>query len=348
MKKIIPFLLLTTVILSGCGSKTPERLVQSELELIKKLDEKNILNFVSYEDIVRNNSRDTDIGEETIKAVKLFFQNFDYELLSSSVSGDTARVTVEITNLDTKALSHDLCLALIAQSVDPEPLSMNTYFGIMYEILENNTYELITTEATFELVHFETGWSIQNTKMLEDALVSGLITHLGDPYLVTPNEVAAATLDVFDDFTAEDWVAYLDMQDVFAIGSEISDQVDYSLANQIASCFDYEISQMSVEDNKATAYVDITSLDMASVLSVYQEQLLAYADTTSSVRASDMELANQSATFLKNALDQNTETILRSVPLTFQNDGTGWEMDISDDFIEVLLGDAEDALKTFQ
>ena len=351
MKKIIPFILLIAVILTGCGSKTPERLVQSELELIKRLDEKTILNFISYEDIVRNNSRETDVGEETTKAVKLFFQNFDYEILSASVTGDTAQVTVEITNLDTRALSHDLFLALIQEATYPQnsvPLSMNSYFAIMYDVLSNHTYDLITTEATFELVHFENGWSIQNTKALEDALVSGLITNLGDPYLVAPAEVASATLDVFAGFSAEDWVAYLDMNDVFAIGSEISDQVDYSLANQIATCFDYEISQMNIEGNEATAYVDITSLDMSSVLSAYQEKLLAYADTTSSVRASDMELANQSATFLKEALDNNTKTILRSVPLTFQNNGSGWEMNISEDFIEVLLGDTQDALKTFQ
>jgi len=351
VKKLILFLLLTSVILTGCGSKTPERLVQSELELIKKLDEKTILNFISYEDIVRSQSRDTDIGEETTKAVKLFFQNFDYEILSSSVSGDTARVTAKITNLDTKALSQDLCIALIKESVHPQdnsPLSMNSYFAIMHDVLSSHTYELKTSEATFELTHFENGWSIQNTDELEDALVSGLITNLGDPYLITPGEVASAMLDVFSEFTADDWISYLDMQDVFSIGSEISDQVDRSLANQIATCFHYELSQLSIDGDKAIAYIDITSLDMASVLSVYQEKLLAYADTTSSVRASETELANQSATFLKEALDGNTETILRSVPVTFQNDGSGWEMTISEDFIQVLLGDAGEALETFQ
>ena len=351
MKKFILSFFICFLFLTGCGSKTPERLVLSELELIKKLDEKTILNFVSYEDIVRNKSRDTDVGEETIQAVKRFFQNFDYELLSSSISGNTAFVTVKITNLDTRAFSHDLCLALIRQSVHPQtsdPLTMNAYFTIMNEVLQNNTYDLLTTEATFELFHFENGWSIQHTQTLENSLVSNLIQNLNDPYLVSPKEVATATLDVFDNFDADDWVSYLNMKDVFSIGSEISDQVDHSLASQIASCFDYEISQLHIEDNKATAYADISSLDMASVLSVYQDKLLAYADTTSSVRASEMELANQSAAFLKEALDHNTETILRSVPLSFQNNGSGWEMDISDSFIKVLLDDTENALTTFQ
>lgn len=69
--------LFLAFLLTGCGAKTPEKLVRSSLEQIKKLDEKTIQNFVSYQDLVQNKTRDTDVGEETIEAVRLFFQNFD-------------------------------------------------------------------------------------------------------------------------------------------------------------------------------------------------------------------------------------------------------------------------------
>ena len=72
MKKIRNILFLFLVfLLTGCGAKTPEKLVCSSLEQIKKLDEKTIQNFVSYQDLVQNKTRDTDVGEETIEAVLL-------------------------------------------------------------------------------------------------------------------------------------------------------------------------------------------------------------------------------------------------------------------------------------
>ena len=354
-KYVSPILLLSllsALLLSGCGAKTPEKLVESELNLIKKLDEKTIQNFVSYEDISQTQSRSTDIGSETTEAVQLFFQNFDYEILSSGITDDSATVTVSITNLDAKSLAHDLHLALVKESVDPhssyqEPMTMNSYFTILRDILKNNTYEETTTQAHFELAHLDNGWSIQITQTLEDELVGGLITYLSDPYLLTPNEVATATLDVFTAFSPKDWVGYLDMHDVFAIGSQYSDKVDLSLATQIAKHFSYSISQMKVDGDKATAYADITSLDMSSVLASYKEKLLAYADTTASVRASDSELADQSATFLKEALDENQDTILRSVLLLFQNNGSSWEMTLGDDFGDVILGGSSAALSSF-
>lgn len=346
------FLLMGTVLLlSACGStKNPEKLVKSELELIKKLDEKTIQNFVSYEDIIQNKSKDTDVGEESTEAVNLFFKNFDYTILSTVSTEDTASVTVEIHNLDAKALAHDLCLALAKQTIVPQadvPSTMNSYFTILRDILKNNTYEEKTTLAHFELVHLAGGWSIQNSQSLEDELVGGLITYLSDPYLVTPQEIAETTFGTFSEFSAADWVSYLNMHDVFAIGSQFSNKVDLSLAEQISKHFSYSISQMKVDGTSASAYVDITSLDMASVLSSYRKNLLLYAETTESVRATDSELADKSASLLKEALDKNQSTIIRSIPLTFCNNGSSWEMSFGEELIDVILGGSSDALSVF-
>ncbi|MDY2897674.1 MAG: hypothetical protein SOT54_06210 [Candidatus Limivivens sp.] len=351
MKKIrnILFLFLA-LLLTGCGAKTPEKLIRSELEQIKKLDEKTIRNFVSYQDIVQNKMRDTDVGEETTEAVRLFFQNFDYSVLSTESADDKAEVIVEIRNLDSRSLAHDLCLSLTRIAADPRASqtdTMNSYFTVLRDILKSNTYETARTEAHFNLIRQSGSWVIQTTDSLKDEIVGGLISALQDPYLLTPEEVAAATLDVFTDFSPEDWISYLDMHDVFAIGSEQSDQVDQSLAARIASCFQYKVTQLRVDHEDATASADITSLDMTSVLKAYRKKLLAYAETTESLRASDSEIADKSAGFLKEALDENEDTILRSVPLTFHNNGSAWEMSIGEEFSEVLLGGSEDALNAF-
>ena len=342
--------LFLAFLLTGCGAKTPEKLVRSSLEQIKKLDEKTIQNFVSYQDLVQNKTRDTDVGEETIEAVRLFFQNFDYSIISTETNEDRATVTVEIKNLDARTLAHDLCLALTKISADPrteDATTMNSYFTVLRDILKTNTYAESTTTACFELLRQSGNWKIQITDKLKDEIISGLISALKDPYLLTPEEVADATLGVFMEFSPENWVTYLGMHDVFAIGSDQSDQVDLSLATQIASCFHYNVTQLRVNGDEATASADITSLDMASVLKAYKKKLLVYAETAESLRASDSEIADKSAKLLKEALDENEETILRSVPLTFHNNGSAWEMTIGEKFSEVILGGSGDALSAF-
>ena len=140
-------------------------------------------------------------------------------------------------------------------SADPrteDATTMNSYFTVLRDILKTNTYEESTTTASFGLLRQSGNWKIQTTEELKDEIVSGLITALKDPYLLTPEEVADATLGVFTDFSPEDWVSYLGMHDVFAIGSEQSDQVDLSLASQIASCFHYNVTQLRVNGDDAT------------------------------------------------------------------------------------------------
>ncbi len=61
--------------------------------------------------------------------------------------------------------------------------------------LSENTYDLVTTEADIKLLKTEDGWMIQNTDQLEDDLVSGFITYLKDPYLVTPEEIINVVME---------------------------------------------------------------------------------------------------------------------------------------------------------
>ena len=109
-----------------------------------------------------------------------------------------ATVHVEITNLDTHALAKDICLALVKKgtgSGSSENMTLNSYFALLGDVLSENTYDLVTTEADIKLLKTEDGWMIQNTDQLEDDLVSGFITYLKDPYLVTPEEIINVVME---------------------------------------------------------------------------------------------------------------------------------------------------------
>lgn len=56
---------------------------------------------------------------------------------------------------------------------------------------------------------------IQNTDQLEDDLVSGFITYLKDPYLVTPEEIINVVMEGLKEKSPDQWKSYLNMHDIF-------------------------------------------------------------------------------------------------------------------------------------
>lgn len=353
MRRTIPRILIPAALLlslSGCGYAGPEKAVRQELDLIKKLDESTIKAFVSYEDIQLSGDQTQEIGAETTEAVKLFFKDFEYHIRSSSLSEDenSAVVTVDITNLDAKALAKDLCRIMITESSDHDDSNgsqgLASAFSLMKDCLENNTYETRTTSATVNLSRKGDTWLIQESAELEDQLAGGLATYLSDPYLLTPQEVLDITLEPFHDFTGEQWITYLNIQDVFSVGTDLAPQIDQALASQISSFFDYKIESVTQDGDEATANVQITSLDLESVINQCRSQLLEYAQTTESIRASDEELALKTAEILLEALNNNTASVTNTVPFQLINNGYTWEEAPDESFADALLGGVTDAV----
>ncbi|MEY8427061.1 hypothetical protein AALA00_04930 [Lachnospiraceae bacterium 46-15] len=350
--KFFAFFFFSVLFLSGCRDSEQVKLVKSELNQLQKLDENTIRTFISYENILGPGAS-SNISSEVAQTVQLFFQDFDYRILSSKITEDTATVTAEIQNIDTKKLAKDLCLELIARSSSPHAednaiLSGSSYFALLHDFLSQNQYESVKTEVHFHLKKIDGQWSIQGSEVLEDELLGGFISCLHDPYLVTPEEITAKLCGMLKAQTPEEWISYLGIKDIFSTYSTLSDKVDLALASQISKCFSYSIQEVTVTGNKAKALADITSLDMGGVLDEYLERLLDYASTTEAVRATDTELADKTAALLAECLNTNRKTCTKTVEINFTNNGTTWEMQLNDNFTDALLGDIKKAAEAFQ
>jgi hypothetical protein len=138
------------------------------------------------------------------------------------------------------------------------------------------------------------------------------------------------------------------MSDIFSTYSSLYPEVDLALATQLALRFSYEIKNVQVTDDKASAQIAVTSLDMKAVLDDYLSQLLDYASTTEAVRASDIELADKTAALLKDSLEENTAVCTKTVTIAFTNNGTSWEIELDSDFTDAILGGMNDAVADFQ
>ncbi len=339
---LLAALLLFLLTLTGCGYAAPEHAVEQELDLIQQLDESTILSVLSYENLRMQPTVPLGNEEDAAQAAKLFFSQFSYRILASSVDGDSAGadVQVEITNIDAQALAEDLCRAMIRSSVSQGGASGTSVspFSLMRQCLENGSYPLVSSAVTVRLENQDGTWVLADDAQLANAITGGLVSYLEDPYLLSPEDVLSCTLAPFSDFTANQWGSYLEMDDVFGTGSEYKDALDLALCEQIATYFSFEILDVLQDGDTATATVRIESLDMPSVCRTCRKSLLSYAKTTESIRASDAEIAQKTAEYLLEALGENTASAANTITVELINNGHSWEAVLDDNFSDALLG----------
>lgn len=330
----------------------PSQTVENELSLISQLDSDTIRSFISYENLINSDLSSSTIDDEAAQAVRLFFQNFKYHIHNEQIDGDTATVSVSITNLDTHALAQDLCRAILKESValypDAQAPDSGDYYHLLYETLRNNSYDLVTTTAYFRLQQDESGWVILSDLTLEDELTSGFISYINDPYILPAAEVLSIHLDAFMDLTADQWADYLSLEDVFATyNTEYYPLIDAEYLSQLTSAFSYQILKCQEENNTASAVVRITSIDMPSVLSRYRTYLLDYAASAKAVRDDAVTFSDTTAGLLLQALKENTATASTDVEVSMVNCGSVWDVEYDSAFTDAVMGNMTEAIQTF-
>lgn len=330
----------------------PEQVVRNDLNRIRELDADTIQSFVSYENLINSDLTSAALNDKTVEAVSLFFKNFNYKILQKQTEGDTASVTVRITNIDMHALASDLLRAILTESVDiyrdSGERQTDNYYELLYDTLSAKTYETKNTTAVFQLRKDESGWVILADSELENALVSGFISYINDPHLLPVSEILSIHLDAFRELSSEQWADYLAADDIFALyNEEYSHKIDAEYISQLANAFDYEIIKCTEEDKSAEAVVRIRSVNMSNVLAIYKEKLLSYAQTTRSLRDDSVSFSNETSRLLLESLRENDKTTGTDVPLHMRNTGKLWEIQFDESFTNALMGDIRGAMDEF-
>lgn len=344
---------LCAAILGGCsetGQNSPKGVVARELDLLKNLNEETVQSYFSYHFFSADDTFSEELKQDTMEAMQLFFQNFSYKIQDSELDEDQASVTVSITNIDTQALANDLCRAIIVQSFEQsekENSSLEFYSGLLKDLLSQTTYELKTTSLVIPLEKIDGIWTIINSSELEDGLVSGLISYLEDPNTVSAEEVVELNLNYFQDMTPQELIAYFNIQDIFSTSSSISDQLDLTFAQKLLENFQYQILSSENDSASALVKVEITNLDLFSVLDSYKQLLLKYAETADAILDTEQERVETMAQLLLEAFESSSDVTTFPVELELKNTGLVWELKNTTDLTDALLGNISEASNEF-
>lgn len=345
---------LCAVTLGGCDlfrKNSPKNVVKRELDQLKSINEDTIRTFFSYSLLSEEDTLSFETNQDTIDAIQLFFRHFSYKILDTQTEEDHALVTVSITNIDTKALANDLCRAIITDSLNhtnvSEESSLIFYSSLLKDVLTDNTYDLVTTTLEIPLQKTDGLWTILTSDELEDGLMSGLISYLEDPNTVSAEEVVDLNLTYFKNLSPEELITYLGIDDIFSTSSSISKEIDLEFAKKLSEGFQYRIVSSRLDDTSATVTVEITTLDLSSVLASYRKSLLAYAETADAILSTDNERSEKTARLLLNALTLSSGTATSSLDISLKSTGLVWEIKNMTELTEALLANITEASHDF-
>ena len=331
----------------------PSSSVKEALDLVKEMDDETIRSFISYKAISDQQITDED-EDAAYDAVRLFFERFHYEITDEQISGDKAKVTVRISNLDTHALAHDLCLQMTSQWIDiPNPSDEGTaftgYFDMLRDTLETNQYDVVQTSADFSLSLQDHNWVLQMDQDARDQIMGGLSAWLKSPYILSPEEIISLYMQSFASLDTDGWIRYLGVNDLFATGSsKYGTRADQAFFEKITEFFDWELEECDTSRDRAHAKVLITSINMEDVLTAYHEKLLEYAGTTESITSGSEELSDTTALLLIEALNEKASSRQYHTEIDLINDGTTWQPEDVSSLINAFLGDLDTAMEVMR
>lgn len=152
---------ILTVSLTGCGTKSPTKVVSESLDAIKSGNNKAFSDTLN-EDISgeKNSDNSTEKYNESIEKMAESIKNITYKINSETIDGDTAKVNVTVTGPDLadvlskfmqKAFEDAFSQAFSGKKLSEEETDAK-YDKILSELLEdvNNTDRTMDVELTKE------------------------------------------------------------------------------------------------------------------------------------------------------------------------------------------------------
>lgn len=357
VKFLLPLLLLCAILFCGCTGKEDKKIgevVKRELDLLKHLDSDTTEKYISYQEIFPGDIEDAAKSSEVDEVFSLFFQDFDYKILDTSISRDrkSAQVDLRLVTLDARALAEDFSRAQLRHEIaltasddedEDQTVTLADRYALLNQLLSSNKYSTVEHNCTLSLTSSkkdkETIWEIKRTYTLENDLVGGLMNYLTDPDILSPEDTLLVYLDTLKNMSAKELSNYLNTDSI--VNTEDSDKIKLAntLVEQIHNVFDYNIGEASVSGYHASVKADITTFDSEAILSNYQSQLDEYLSSADAVIDGAQKRYDKSYKLLLDSIEANEKVKTVSATFNLINDGASWKLeDAGTVFSQALFG----------
>lgn len=334
-------------------NRDPARLIRHELSTLSSLDSKDVDQVVSYQDLFPSEDSDKSIPQSIRKLFVNYFDSFRYKILSVEEEGDTAVAKVRLTTLDGQAVAAEYTRSALASQIQNTAsptgveFSLEDCYLLLGSVLESNSFDTVTSDCEISL-HCEGGiWKVSSSAEFMDAVTNHFAASVSDPYLLTPSETTQVYLDTVKNFDMEQLTRYFSLDNLFSGDAEYKRTISQALSQQLLTYLDYRILGENISEDKTTATVsmELTSCDCYSIMADYQEQVLAYAQTSQALQDGISGRLTKANDILISCIQNNTEAATTTLEVHLENDGSGWNLKSDGTFSEALLGNISEAME---
>lgn len=171
---IVVVLIVLAIFASIFLSSTPKKSVEGMLQGLKDGDYDKVNEYVNYQELL--SASETEDGEElNIEAQKLLFNKLSWNVTEESKNGDTASITVEISNKNFKTIINNYMQKVLKIAFSGEDVTDEQNQNYLIEELNNEEVEMTTTTQVINLVKQDGKWIITTSS---DELVNSLLPGL--------------------------------------------------------------------------------------------------------------------------------------------------------------------------
>lgn len=354
---ILPLFLILilgiTVLARSIGHKSDvEEIITSELDLLKNLDSETAQKYISYKELFPDAADSTGNTDKVNEVFSLFFRNFNYKILDISIDKEkkTASATLRLTTIDAHALAEDFAASLLnaeilkaakssSQDTKDINISLEERYLLLNHLLKTQDYDTADTECTMQLVRSDNDknrWEIKRTHSLENHLVGGLIAHLSDPDVLTPEDTLAVYLDTLQKMNLEEMNSYLGVVSTLTASDTTKSSIASALVEQVHENFNYLIIDSDTKGYESVVKAQITTFDSDAILKDYQNQLDEYLASPDAVIDGSQKRYQKSLDILLSSIESNSATSTTNIDFTLKNDGVSWKLENEGN----VLGDA--------
>lgn len=155
-------------------TKSPSYAVTRTFNALKKGNVEVVNKYVSYQDLINSLVEGVEIGEERTDLEKNCFSEFKFKINSVKTEGDTATVSVEITNKNFRNALTKWTQTIYQRFINGEEISNDQGITLLNEYLTDESIGTISNNEEITLNRVDGKWQIQIDESLQNAIFPGL------------------------------------------------------------------------------------------------------------------------------------------------------------------------------
>lgn len=175
----IIIILLVIVGLIYLAIPTPEKALNSMLQDLKNGNFEDVKKYVDYSELTSipgsaNDTQDGEIPQDQIEKEKLLYESLEWNIKSTSKTGDTATIEIEITNKDFKEIYKNYIQKVFEGLLSNSNLSDEEAEEYFIEQLKKEDISKSTTTQEITIEKQGGEWKVKVDDNLKNAIYPGM------------------------------------------------------------------------------------------------------------------------------------------------------------------------------